>query len=132
MALVGCIIGATAPGTNGINQLIGANVLIGLASAGQLSFNYMIGELVPVKHRGYAVAGIYLCAVPFFGFGPVIARIFIARTGPGWRWDYYLSIILGESQKILRLVQGLISHRWPCCHTFVPVLPPSSVRELAS
>lgn len=91
LATIGCIVGATA---QSVNQLIGANVLIGLAAAGQLSFNYTIAELVPVKHRFISLAAIFLFAVPFSGFGPYISRLFIAHTTKGWRWDYYLNIIV--------------------------------------
>jgi len=76
-----------------VNQLIGANVLIGIAAAGQLSFNCVIGELVPVRHRGYALSLIFIFAIPFSGFGPYISRLFIAHTAKSWRWDYYLSVI---------------------------------------
>lgn len=93
LATVGCIVGATAAD---VNQLIGANVLIGLAASAQLSFNYQLGELVPVKHRFYANAGVFLFGIPFSAFGPVISRLFIAHTEKGWRWDYYLSIIVSE------------------------------------
>ncbi|KAK4936010.1 hypothetical protein LTR10_023057 [Elasticomyces elasticus] len=91
LALIGCIVGATA---QNVNTLIGGTVLIGLAAAGQLSSNYIIGELVPVEHRGFALSFIFLSGVPFAGFGPYISRLFIANTKAGFRWDYYVSIIV--------------------------------------
>lgn len=93
LATVGCIVGATA---DGINQLIGANVLIGLATAAQLSFNYILAELVPVKDRFFVLTFIFLCAAPFSCFGPYIARLLIVHTSAGWRWEYYMNIIVSK------------------------------------
>lgn len=63
-----------------MNQLIGANVLIGLAAAAQPSFNYIISELVPIKDHFYAISFIYLFTVPSATFGPIFARLFIVHT----------------------------------------------------
>ncbi|KAF2639897.1 MFS general substrate transporter [Massarina eburnea CBS 473.64] len=46
ISLIGCIIGAVA---QNVNTLIGAEVLIGLASAFQISFFWAISEIVPMK-----------------------------------------------------------------------------------
>ncbi|KIW76455.1 hypothetical protein Z517_11201 [Fonsecaea pedrosoi CBS 271.37] len=91
LALIGSIVAATA---RTVNVLIGATVLIGLAAASQISFNYVIGELVPVKHRFIFMALINAVNIPIGAFGPVIARSFILHTSAGWRWNYYLTIIL--------------------------------------
>jgi MFS family permease len=93
LAAVGCIVGATA---NSVESLIGANDLIGLAASAQLSFSYVVAELVPVRDRFYAMTLIILAAVPFATFGPYISRLFIVHTSHGWRWDYYLSIICSK------------------------------------
>lgn len=90
-ALIGSIIGATA---NDINTLIAASVFLGLASAGQLSNNYVIGELVPVNHRFAANALIFLATLPTSALGPYLARLFIAQTSVGWRGIYYLGIAI--------------------------------------
>ena len=87
-ALIGAIIGATAQNTN---VLIAASVFLGLGSAGQLSFNYSLGELVPIRHR-FAVNGvIFLFTLPFSGIGPYLARLLIVRSAAGWRGIYYLA-----------------------------------------
>jgi MFS family permease len=91
LGLVGCIVGATA---KSMNQLIGANGCNGLAAAGQLSFGIILGELVPNKQRGPIVTLTFMSSLPFAVFGPVIARSFILTTSEGWRWSYYLGIIL--------------------------------------
>lgn len=101
MATVGCIIGATA---QHINQLIAGNALIGLATAAQLSFNYIITELVPIKDRFYVISLIFLFALPFSAFGPVISRLLIVHTSAGWRWDYRMNIIISESIQTRLLV----------------------------
>ena len=64
LGTVGCIVGATAPS---INALIGANLCNGIAAAGQLSFGIIIGEIVPNRMRGPAIAVIFLTSLPFAG-----------------------------------------------------------------
>lgn len=54
--VVGTIICATA---KSINVLIGANVIMGVANATQLSFHVVMGELVPMKYRYIINAVIY-------------------------------------------------------------------------
>ncbi|KAH0831572.1 hypothetical protein AYO21_01776 [Fonsecaea monophora] len=91
LATVGCIVASRA---QSVNQLIGANVLIGLAAAAQSSFNYVVSELVPVRHRFYALFGVYLLGIPILAFGPIWSRLFIVHTAQSWRWDYYMMTIL--------------------------------------
>ncbi|KIH94343.1 siderophore iron transporter [Sporothrix brasiliensis 5110] len=98
LSLVGCIVGAVA---KNVNTLIGANLLNGLSAAGQLSFGITLGELVPNKHRGVVVTICFLSSLPFAVFGPIIARSFINNTAAGWRWSYYIGIILNGITAIL-------------------------------
>ncbi|KAF2165680.1 hypothetical protein M409DRAFT_23970 [Zasmidium cellare ATCC 36951] len=98
LATLGTIIGATA---HDVNQLIGANVLLGLGAAVQLSFNYILPELVPMKDRFYVVSLIFIFALPLSGFGPVIGRLLIVHTTAGWRWFYYINIILNGLSSLL-------------------------------
>lgn len=98
LGLVGCIIGATA---KNIDTLIGANLCNGLAAAGQLSFGIILGELVPNKQRGPIVTLVFLSSLPFAVFGPIIARSLILYTAAGWRWSYYLGIIMSGLAIIL-------------------------------
>lgn len=93
-----------------------------IAAAGQLSFGIVLGELVPNKHRGPIVTLVFMSSLPFAGmsniliprpplyqpsysqspvFGPIIARLFIQNTAAGWRWSYYLGIILSGITVIL-------------------------------
>ncbi|KAF2168747.1 hypothetical protein M409DRAFT_52771 [Zasmidium cellare ATCC 36951] len=91
LATIGCIIGCTA---DGINQLIGASVLLGFGAAGQISFNYVLGELVPVRHRYAANGFVFLATFPFAGLGPYISRLLIVNSSDGWRSIYYLTLAL--------------------------------------
>lgn len=90
-AIVGSIVGATA---KDVNALIGADVLLGLAGAVQISFTVAISELVPNKVRPIAVAAIFFSSFQFACFGPVIAPALVQGTQATWRWAYYLNIIV--------------------------------------
>jgi predicted MFS family arabinose efflux permease len=64
LSLAGCIVGATA---QNIDTLVGANLMNGIAAAGQLSFGIVLGELVPNKHRGPIVTLVFFSSMPFAG-----------------------------------------------------------------
>ncbi|KIW81115.1 hypothetical protein Z517_04138 [Fonsecaea pedrosoi CBS 271.37] len=98
LGLIGSTVAATA---KTVNQLIGATVLIGLAASSQISFTYVTGELVPVRHRFIVNGLVNAVNMPIGVFGPVIARAFILHTSAGWRWNYYLTIILNALSLIL-------------------------------
>lgn len=91
LGLIGCVIGGTA---KSVGMLIASNGCNGLAAAGQLSFGIVLGELVPNKHRGPIMGFVFLTSIPFGVFGPVVARTMIENIHEGWRWSYYLGIIL--------------------------------------
>jgi MFS family permease len=91
LALIGCIVSALA---TSIPMLIGGTVLIGFASASQLSYVFVIGELIPFKHRFVSLAFLYVWAVPFSGFGPAISYAFVQNTRHGWRSCYYFMIAI--------------------------------------
>lgn len=91
LGLIGCIVCSQA---QSITTLIGANVMIGLAASAQTSFAFVIGELVPMKHR-YMIGGImYLFSLPAAGFGPAVANSLVQHAPGGWRWCYYIMIIV--------------------------------------
>jgi MFS family permease len=91
LALLGCIISAVA---THIPMLIGGTALIGFASASQLSYPFVVGELVPFKHRFLSLSFLYLWAVPFSGLGPAISYAFLQHTPHTWRSCYYLMIAI--------------------------------------
>jgi len=91
--LTGIIAGIISAKATSVNMLIAGSVLLGFSQTAQLTFPYVIQELVPNKHRGYAQAAMIVGVIPFAGFGPVIARSLIENTALGWRWCYWLNVI---------------------------------------
>jgi hypothetical protein len=65
-----------------------------LGVAVQGSFAFVIGELVPIKWRFLANAGLYLMGAPFFMLGPKIGTVLVYDPSRGWRWIFYIMIIL--------------------------------------
>ncbi|CAK7237100.1 hypothetical protein SBRCBS47491_009862 [Sporothrix bragantina] len=91
LALVGCVVSATA---KSVNVLIGGITIIGIAASTQLSFSFILGELIPMKWRFLGNAYLYVYAIPFSGLAPIISQSFATRTAAGWRWCFYVMIIL--------------------------------------
>jgi MFS family permease len=88
--VIGSIVCATA---QNINSLIGGTVIIGLGAATQLSYYYVMGELVPMKYRLAGNAFCYLFTVPGSGIAPAVANSFILyHPSVGWRGCYYILI----------------------------------------
>lgn len=50
--------------------------------------------VVPKKHRGFWVSSIFMSSLPFLGFGPAVAQALGDNTAAGWRWCFYLGIIV--------------------------------------
>ncbi|CAK7210045.1 hypothetical protein SCUCBS95973_000659 [Sporothrix curviconia] len=90
IGVTGAIVCATA---KTIPVLIGGNVLLGLSSATQLSFHYVMGELVPMRYRYLGNAFLYLFTFPGSGTGPSIAYAFIQKL-VGWRGVYWLILAI--------------------------------------
>lgn len=89
LGIIGGIVACTA--TN-VNQLIGANVILGLASGVPASYPLLTGELLANK---YKYLGTLIVVVPNLiatGFGPYLG-IRLA-TLASWRWIFYIYIIL--------------------------------------
>ena len=81
---------------------IGGNVLLAAATATQLSFHFVIGELVPMKHRYFAVGMIYIFTYATSGMGPAISASFVANhPSVGWRGVYWLLLALNVTAFIL-------------------------------
>jgi len=89
IGLVGSILGATA---QSVNQLIGAEVLIGCASGFQISFFWVVAEIVPMKWRYLANSGLYAFTVPTNPLAPKIAFAFQTQTVVKWRGTFYFMI----------------------------------------
>ena len=69
--LLGGIIGATA---KNIPTLIGAGAFMGIGGAVQLTFTFVVCELVPNKHRAYIDSALFFCIIPFAALGPIIGK----------------------------------------------------------
>ncbi|KAJ5908730.1 hypothetical protein N7495_001412 [Penicillium taxi] len=90
LGLVGSLVCATA---KNIPTVIVGSSLCGLSAAVQLTFTFVIAELVPNRVRPLVNGGIFITTFPFAAFGGLIAQLFITRTKMSWRWNYYLNII---------------------------------------
>ena len=101
ISLIGVIIAATAPN---LNALIASNVFIGLGAAVQLSYGTGVQELVPYNKRGLIAAFILTFVIPGAVSGPVIAKGFQVQASAGWRWNYYLSIIVNGIALVLLFI----------------------------
>ncbi|ORY11695.1 fungal trichothecene efflux pump [Clohesyomyces aquaticus] len=90
LGVIGSIICATA---QNVNTLIGGTTIMGIAAATQLSYFYVMGELVPMKYRLAGNAFCYLFCIPGSGVAPVISNSFIIyQPKVGWRGCYYVLI----------------------------------------
>lgn len=77
-----------------IPVLIVGSAFIGIGAGVQLSFGVAVGELIPNKYRGLGISSIFVSALPVTAFGPVIIRALILHTAAGWRWSFYINVIL--------------------------------------
>jgi MFS family permease len=92
--LIGSIVGACA---KNVSTLIGATAIIGIGASTQLSYYYVLGELVPMKYRFLANAVVYLMEIPCIAVAPVISNSFlIYHPNVGWQGNYYLLIALNS------------------------------------
>jgi hypothetical protein len=87
-----------------VNVLIGGETLIGLSACTGYSYIFVMGELVPMKYRFFANAGIFIFSMPTAGFGSAISTALILHTKQGWRWSYYLLIIFNAVTALLYFV----------------------------
>ncbi|CAK7201513.1 hypothetical protein SEUCBS139899_004219 [Sporothrix eucalyptigena] len=87
-----------------INMLVAGATVYGVATTTQLTFPFIIHELVPNKHRGVAQAAITVLVLPFAGFGSIIARNLIEYSALGWRWVYMINVIFNAVTLVLLAV----------------------------
>ncbi|KAF2735795.1 siderophore iron transporter [Polyplosphaeria fusca] len=98
---LGCI-GAIVAGTaNSVPTLIGGQTLIGLSASTGYTYATIMGELVPTKYRFIFNAIIFVFSLPTAGFGAAISTALILHTAAGWRWVFYLLIILNGVTALL-------------------------------
>ncbi|CAK7242647.1 MAG: hypothetical protein STHCBS139747_004143 [Sporothrix thermara] len=88
--LIGSIVAATA---QNVGALIAGSTIIGIGAAAQLSYYYVMGEIVPMKYRFAANGLLYIFCIPGSGIAPVIAQTFLTKyPSVGWRGVYYLLV----------------------------------------
>ncbi len=97
LALLGIIICSVS---QNVDTLIVASALYGMGECVQVSFGVAVGELVPNKYRPIIMSLMIFTAAPFAAIGPFISRKMIT-VGLGWRWTYYLGIIVVGTATIL-------------------------------
>jgi len=74
---------------------VGGNVFLGSAAAVQLSFSYVLAELLPMKYRYLGSGAIYPWSIIGSGMGPAIAYSFITRhPSVSWRGLYWLLLAI--------------------------------------
>ncbi|EPE10880.1 trichothecene efflux pump [Ophiostoma piceae UAMH 11346] len=89
LGIIGSIVCATA---QNVNTLIGGMTIIGISAATQLSYYYVMGELVPMKYRFLGNAYVYMWQLPSSAFAPAVSNSFIQYTKVGWRGAFYVLI----------------------------------------
>jgi MFS family permease len=91
VGFVGCIVGATA---KTIPQLIGAEVITGSAAGSQLSFFWIISEIVPMNRRMLANAAMFLFSTPTNTLAPMVAYGFQYHTTIKWRGCFWFMVAM--------------------------------------
>ncbi|KAL2756682.1 hypothetical protein ACRALDRAFT_2101844 [Sodiomyces alcalophilus JCM 7366] len=95
LGVVGSIICSVA---TSVPMLIGGMTIIGVAAATQLSYFYVMGELVPMKYRLAGNGFCYLFCIPGSGIGPILAQAFLQNhPNVGWRGLFYLNTAINAA-----------------------------------
>lgn len=87
LSLIGTIIGSQA---KTVNTLIGAQVFIGIAASCQLSFFWIVAEIVPMKWRYIANGYTYFMTTPTSPLASIVAFSIQNNTKGQWRNSFYL------------------------------------------
>ncbi|CAN9083228.1 unnamed protein product [Alternaria alternata] len=89
LAIVGGIVAATA---QSIEMLIGAEVIMGIASGVPAAYPLLAGELVSNKHKYVGTALVVVPNVIATGFGAYIGLRLVQVAS--WRWIFYIYIMM--------------------------------------
>ncbi|KAF2096933.1 MFS general substrate transporter [Rhizodiscina lignyota] len=98
LSMIGAIIGSRA---KSVNMVIGAMTILGVASSTQISFQIIMGELVPLGKRFIVMATMFSWAIPFGGFGAGFGLTLTLHTASGWRSCFYLLAALDALATVL-------------------------------
>jgi MFS family permease len=67
-----------------------------------MSFHFVVGELVPMKHRYLAIGLIYIFSYAGSGMGPAVSASFVVHyPGVGWRGVYWLLLAMNAAAFVL-------------------------------
>ena len=90
LGIIGSIVCATA---HSVGAFIGGMTIIGIAASTQLSYFYVMGEIVPMKYRLIGNAWCYAFTLPGSGISPTIVQALVQNyPSVGWRGGYYILI----------------------------------------
>lgn len=89
LAIIGGIVAATA---QSVETLIGAEVIMGIASGVPAAYPLLAGELVSNKHKYVGTALVVVPNVIATGFGAYIGLRLVQVAN--WRWIFYIYIIM--------------------------------------
>lgn len=106
---VGCVLMAT---THSFAQALAGMAISGIGAAvGELTGLAGLAEVVPVKYRGYSLALVTAFVLPFCPY-LMYVELWSHKSGPGWRWGPWVSLIYNA---IIGL--GLLFTYFPHNHT---------------
>ncbi|KAF1929473.1 fungal trichothecene efflux pump [Didymella exigua CBS 183.55] len=89
LAIIGGIVAATA---QSIETLVGAEVIMGIASGVPAAYSLLAGELVSNKHKYLGTALMVVPNVIATGFGAYIGLTLVQVAN--WRWIFYIYITM--------------------------------------
>ncbi|OAP57916.1 hypothetical protein AYL99_08654 [Fonsecaea erecta] len=89
--VVGSILALTA---KSVGQLVGVAVILGLGAGPQLSYFWVVAELVPMRYRYLANTAVYTLSFPGVGLGPKLAYSFQYQTSAHWRGSFWFCLTL--------------------------------------
>ncbi|CZR68169.1 related to trichothecene efflux pump [Phialocephala subalpina] len=98
LAVIGGIVACTA---KTMNTLIGANVVIGMASGVHSSQSLFTGELIPHRHKFIGMMLILIPMVTSTGLAAYIGRALVETRS--WRWIYYIYIMIVGSGWVIQI-----------------------------
>jgi hypothetical protein len=58
-----------------IDVVVAGSTFIGLATPMATAFQIYLGEIVPIKHRGYWASVMLICVMPFQAFAPIVGML---------------------------------------------------------
>lgn len=93
LAIIGGIVAATA---QSIETLIGAEVIMGIASGVPAAYPLLAGELVSNKYKYLGTAAVVVPSCIATGFGAYIGLALVQVAN--WRWIFYIYIIIMGKQ----------------------------------